>query len=62
MSKNVYGYLNLRHRPFVYIFKHENLFGMSAEFSQAIRLAQNGDRQAFKLLYRAHIGRVYAIC
>jgi RNA polymerase sigma-70 factor, ECF subfamily len=35
---------------------------MSAEFEQAIRLAQSGDRQAYQLLYRAHIGRVYAIC
>jgi RNA polymerase sigma-70 factor, ECF subfamily len=35
---------------------------MSTEHAQAIKLAQGGDRQAFRLLYREHIGRVYAVC
>lgn len=35
---------------------------MSEEMARAIRLAQQGDRQAFYLLYQQHIGRVYAIC
>jgi len=35
---------------------------MSAEIKAAIQLAQGGDRQAFYLLYRENIGRVYAIC
>lgn len=35
---------------------------MSAEITQVIRSAQNGDRQAFYLLYQQHISRVYAVC
>jgi len=35
---------------------------MPAEMTNAIRLAQEGDHEAFHLLYRHHIGRVYAIC
>ncbi len=35
---------------------------MAAELETAIRLAQDGDRQAFYLLYRENIGRVYAVC
>lgn len=35
---------------------------MSAEITTAIRRAQEGDRQAFQLLYQEHIGRVYAVC
>jgi len=35
---------------------------MSAEITQVIRAAQNGDRHAFYVLYQQHISRVYAIC
>lgn len=35
---------------------------MSAEITQVIRSAQNGDRQAFYLLYQQHVARVYAVC
>lgn len=35
---------------------------MSAEITQVIRSAQNGDRQAFYLLYQQHIARIYAVC
>lgn len=35
---------------------------MSAEISTVIRRAQEGDRQAFHLLYQEHITRVYAVC
>lgn len=35
---------------------------MSADNTSAIRRAQEGDRQAFHLLYQQHIGRVYAVC
>lgn len=34
---------------------------MSAELATAIRLAKGGDREAFYLLYKENIGRVYAI-
>lgn len=35
---------------------------MIAEIATAIRLAQQGDRKAFRQIYEAHIGRVYSIC
>ncbi|MEX0741110.1 MAG: RNA polymerase sigma factor [Pseudohongiella sp.] len=36
---------------------------MSAEeITNAVQLAQGGDRKAFHLLYQQHVGRVYAIC
>lgn len=35
---------------------------MSADNTMIIRRAQEGDREAFHLLYREHIGRVYAVC
>lgn len=35
---------------------------MSAEITQVIRSAQNGDRKAFYVLYQQHIPRVYAVC
>jgi RNA polymerase sigma-70 factor, ECF subfamily len=34
---------------------------MSAEIATAIQLAKGGDRQAFYLLYKQNIGRVYAL-
>jgi RNA polymerase sigma-70 factor (ECF subfamily) len=30
--------------------------------TETIRLAQQGDRSAFQLLFREHVGRVYALC
>jgi len=34
----------------------------SASFSEAIRLAQQGDAEAFEIIYQRHCGRVYALC
>jgi RNA polymerase sigma-70 factor (ECF subfamily) len=34
----------------------------SASFAEAIRLAQQGDAEAFKTIYQQHCGRVYALC
>jgi RNA polymerase sigma-70 factor, ECF subfamily len=34
----------------------------SASFGEAIRLAQQGDAEAFKTIYQQHCGRVYALC
>jgi RNA polymerase sigma-70 factor, ECF subfamily len=36
--------------------------GVSANEEDYVRSAQQGDRSAFERLYRAHVGRVYAIC
>jgi RNA polymerase sigma-70 factor (ECF subfamily) len=33
-----------------------------ASFSEAIRLAQQGDAAAFEIIYQQHCGRVYALC
>jgi RNA polymerase sigma-70 factor, ECF subfamily len=33
-----------------------------ASFGEAIRLAQQGDAEAFKTIYQQHCGRVYALC
>jgi RNA polymerase sigma-70 factor, ECF subfamily len=35
---------------------------MSAEIASAIAAAQKGDKDAFHLLYRQFLGRVYAVC
>jgi RNA polymerase sigma-70 factor (ECF subfamily) len=34
----------------------------SSPMSEAIRLAQQGDAQAFEIIYQQHSGRVYALC
>jgi RNA polymerase sigma-70 factor (ECF subfamily) len=34
----------------------------SSPFSEAIRLAQQGDAAAFEIIYHQHCGRVYALC
>ena len=34
----------------------------SSSFSEAIRLAQQGDAAAFEIIYQQHCGRVYALC
>src|SRR6266436_3504900 len=34
----------------------------SSSFSEAIRLAQQGDAEAFEIIYQRHSGRVYALC
>ncbi len=34
----------------------------SASFSEAIRLAQQGDAAAFEFIYKHYCGRVYALC
>ena len=34
----------------------------SAAIAETLRLAQQGDRSAFEVLFREHVGRVYAIC
>jgi RNA polymerase sigma-70 factor, ECF subfamily len=34
----------------------------SASFGETIRLAQQGDAEAFKTIYQQHCGRVYALC
>jgi RNA polymerase sigma-70 factor, ECF subfamily len=36
--------------------------GLAANEEDFVRSAQQGDRSAFERLYRAHAGRVYAIC
>jgi RNA polymerase sigma-70 factor, ECF subfamily len=36
--------------------------GLTANEEDFVRCAQQGDRSAFERLYRAHVGRVYAIC
>jgi RNA polymerase sigma-70 factor (ECF subfamily) len=33
-----------------------------SSFSEAIRLAQQGDATAFEIIYQQHCGRVYALC
>jgi RNA polymerase sigma-70 factor (ECF subfamily) len=33
-----------------------------SSLSEAIRLAQQGDAEAFEIIYRLHSGRVYALC
>src|SRR5213082_4141772 len=35
---------------------------MQADSSDLIQRAQQGDQAAFEALYRAHVGRVYALC
>lgn len=35
---------------------------MQADSSDTIQRAQQGDQAAFEQLYRAHVGRVYALC
>src|SRR2546423_12778550 len=35
---------------------------MQADRSDLIQRAQRGDPAAFEALYRAHVGRVYALC
>ncbi|HMC18423.1 MAG TPA: sigma-70 family RNA polymerase sigma factor, partial [Gemmatimonadales bacterium] len=35
---------------------------MQADPSDLIHRAQQGDQAAFEALYRAHVGRVYALC
>jgi len=35
---------------------------MQADSSDLIQRAQQGDQAAFETLYRAHVGRVYALC
>src|SRR2546430_6465890 len=35
---------------------------MQADSSDLIQRAQQGDQAAFEQLYRAHVGRVYALC
>jgi|ERR1041384_2171238 RNA polymerase sigma-70 factor (ECF subfamily) len=35
---------------------------MHSDPTDLIRRAQQGDREAFEALYRAHVGRVYALC
>jgi len=34
----------------------------TSSFSEAIRLAQQGDAEAFEIIYQRHSGRVYALC
>ncbi|HZI23368.1 MAG TPA: sigma-70 family RNA polymerase sigma factor, partial [Gemmatimonadales bacterium] len=35
---------------------------MQADSTDIIRRAQRGDEAAFETLYRAHVGRVHALC
>jgi RNA polymerase sigma-70 factor (ECF subfamily) len=34
----------------------------AADLTEAVRRAQEGDADAFEVVYRAHAGRVYALC
>lgn len=43
--------------------RHPNLDdATSSSVNETVRLAQQGDQAAFRTLYQAHVGRVYALC
>ena len=55
------------HTPFLVVSPHPASAPLTrappaADLTEAVRRAQEGDADAFEVVYRAHAGRVYALC